>query len=117
MNVAGDLVEAVVPFMGESITDGTLATFLKSMLLELLCDALTPSFFPFLLCLCGVLYSIHVFNCYETRAYDTFAEPGDKVAIDEPIAQIETDKVFLFLFLFFGWTMKYFLCILYNSQI
>lgn len=27
----GDLVDAVVPFMGESITDGTLATFLKSM--------------------------------------------------------------------------------------
>ncbi|CAB4274182.1 unnamed protein product [Prunus armeniaca] len=46
---SGDLVEAVVPFMGESITDGTLATFLK--------------------------------------------KPGDKVAIDEPIAQIETDKV------------------------
>lgn len=46
-----------------------------------------------------MLYSIHVFNCYETRAYDTFAEPGDKVAIDEPIAQIETDKVF---FLFFS---------------
>ncbi|XP_050382381.1 dihydrolipoyllysine-residue succinyltransferase component of 2-oxoglutarate dehydrogenase complex 2, mitochondrial-like [Argentina anserina] len=45
----GDLVEAVVPFMGESITDGTLATFLK--------------------------------------------KPGDKVAMDEPIAQIETDKV------------------------
>ncbi|PQQ14641.1 dihydrolipoyllysine-residue succinyltransferase component of 2-oxoglutarate dehydrogenase complex 2 mitochondrial [Prunus yedoensis var. nudiflora] len=46
---SGDLVEAVVPFMGESITDGTLATFLK--------------------------------------------KPGDKVALDEPIAQIETDKV------------------------
>ncbi|XP_050218481.1 dihydrolipoyllysine-residue succinyltransferase component of 2-oxoglutarate dehydrogenase complex 2, mitochondrial-like [Mercurialis annua] len=44
-----DLVEAVVPFMGESITDGTLAKFLKS--------------------------------------------PGDRVEIDEPIAQIETDKV------------------------
>lgn len=28
----GDLVDAVVPFMGESISDGTLATFLKSML-------------------------------------------------------------------------------------
>lgn len=27
----GDLIEAVVPFMGESITDGTLANFLKSM--------------------------------------------------------------------------------------
>lgn len=45
----GDLVDAVVPFMGESISDGTLATFLK--------------------------------------------KPGDKVDIDEPIAQIETDKV------------------------
>ncbi|EXB37877.1 Dihydrolipoyllysine-residue succinyltransferase component of 2-oxoglutarate dehydrogenase complex 2 [Morus notabilis] len=46
---AGDVVEAVVPFMGESITDGTLATFLK--------------------------------------------KPGDRVEVDEPIAQIETDKV------------------------
>ncbi|KAG0447916.1 hypothetical protein HPP92_028088 [Vanilla planifolia] len=45
----GSVVEAVVPFMGESITDGTLATFLK--------------------------------------------KPGDRVAVDEPIAQIETDKV------------------------
>uniref|UniRef100_A0A0D3F5L9 dihydrolipoyllysine-residue succinyltransferase n=3 Tax=Oryza TaxID=4527 RepID=A0A0D3F5L9_9ORYZ len=45
----GDLVDAVVPFMGESITDGTLATFLK--------------------------------------------KPGDRVEADEPIAQIETDKV------------------------
>ncbi|XP_031475847.1 dihydrolipoyllysine-residue succinyltransferase component of 2-oxoglutarate dehydrogenase complex 2, mitochondrial-like [Nymphaea colorata] len=45
----GDLVDAVVPFMGESITDGTLATFLK--------------------------------------------KPGDKVEVDETIAQIETDKV------------------------
>ncbi|PWA86138.1 dihydrolipoamide succinyltransferase [Artemisia annua] len=46
---SGDLVDAVVPFMGESISDGTLATFLK--------------------------------------------KPGDRVEIDEPIAQIETDKV------------------------
>ncbi|CAK9146962.1 unnamed protein product [Ilex paraguariensis] len=45
----GDLVEAVVPFMGESITDGTLAQFLKN--------------------------------------------PGDRVEVDEPIAQVETDKV------------------------
>lgn len=29
----GDLVDAVVPFMGESISDGTLAAFLKSMFL------------------------------------------------------------------------------------
>lgn len=46
---SGDLVDAVVPFMGESITDGTLAKFLK--------------------------------------------QPGDRVEADEPIAQIETDKV------------------------
>uniref|UniRef100_A0A0E0KPY1 dihydrolipoyllysine-residue succinyltransferase n=1 Tax=Oryza punctata TaxID=4537 RepID=A0A0E0KPY1_ORYPU len=45
----GDQVEAVVPFMGESVTDGTLANFLK--------------------------------------------KPGDRVEADEPIAQIETDKV------------------------
>ena len=29
--IEGDVVEAVVPHMGESITDGTLANFLKSM--------------------------------------------------------------------------------------
>ncbi|XP_065862418.1 dihydrolipoyllysine-residue succinyltransferase component of 2-oxoglutarate dehydrogenase complex 2, mitochondrial [Euphorbia lathyris] len=46
---SGDLVDAVVPFMGESITDGTLAKFLK--------------------------------------------HPGDRVEVDEAIAQIETDKV------------------------
>ncbi|KAK4750620.1 hypothetical protein SAY87_004102 [Trapa incisa] len=46
---SGDLVDAVVPYMGESITDGTLAVFLKN--------------------------------------------PGDRVEVDEPIAQIETDKV------------------------
>ncbi|KAG8637005.1 hypothetical protein MANES_15G069200v8 [Manihot esculenta] len=45
----GDSVDVVVPFMGESITDGTLAKFLKN--------------------------------------------PGDRVEVDEPIAQIETDKV------------------------
>ncbi|CAI9773431.1 unnamed protein product [Fraxinus pennsylvanica] len=48
-NSEGDLVDAVVPHMGESITDGTLAAFLK--------------------------------------------KPGDRVAVDEPIAQVETDKV------------------------
>ncbi|KAL3644166.1 hypothetical protein CASFOL_012098 [Castilleja foliolosa] len=45
----GDTFEAVVPFMGESISDGTLATFLK--------------------------------------------KPGDRVEVDEAIAQVETDKV------------------------
>ncbi|XP_004294402.1 PREDICTED: dihydrolipoyllysine-residue succinyltransferase component of 2-oxoglutarate dehydrogenase complex 2, mitochondrial-like [Fragaria vesca subsp. vesca] len=45
----GDLVDAVVPFMGESINDGILATFLK--------------------------------------------KSGDRVELDELIAQIETDKV------------------------
>ncbi|KAL9255107.1 hypothetical protein AKJ16_DCAP00434 [Drosera capensis] len=46
--VTGEVVEAVVPFMRESIIDGTLATFSK--------------------------------------------QPGDHVEVDEPIAQIETDK-------------------------
>ncbi|THU50144.1 hypothetical protein C4D60_Mb06t16990 [Musa balbisiana] len=45
----GDLVDAIVPFMGESITDGTLATFMKSSLVT-------------------------------------------GVEVDEPVAQIETDK-------------------------
>ncbi|KAL0697637.1 hypothetical protein Bca4012_053759 [Brassica carinata] len=45
----GGSVDAVVPYMGESISDGTLATVLK--------------------------------------------KPGDRVEADEPIAQIETDKV------------------------
>ncbi|KAI7997551.1 hypothetical protein LOK49_LG10G01690 [Camellia lanceoleosa] len=45
----GDLVEVIVPFMGESISDGTLAKFLKN--------------------------------------------PGDRVKVDEPIAQIKIDKV------------------------
>jgi hypothetical protein len=37
--IVGGLVEAVDPFMGESITDGTLANFLKSMLLsQLRCE-------------------------------------------------------------------------------
>ncbi|RZS01427.1 hypothetical protein BHM03_00031279 [Ensete ventricosum] len=49
----GDLVAAVVPYMGESITDGTLATFLK--------------------------------------------KPGDRVNVDEPIAQVETDKVLVLI--------------------
>ncbi|KAL8098658.1 hypothetical protein AgCh_031428 [Apium graveolens] len=57
---SGDLVDAVVPFMGESISDGTLATFLKLY-----------GFAP-------ILFG---------------AEPGDKVDVDEPIAQVETDKV------------------------
>ncbi|KAL2316734.1 hypothetical protein Fmac_030610 [Flemingia macrophylla] len=45
----GDTVDVVVPPLAESISDGTLATFLK--------------------------------------------RPGDRVNVDEPIAQIETDKV------------------------
>ncbi|KAI8558280.1 hypothetical protein RHMOL_Rhmol04G0078700 [Rhododendron molle] len=47
----GDPVETVVPYMGESISDGTLVKFLK--------------------------------------------KPGDRVHVDEPIAQIETDKVMI----------------------
>lgn len=34
MSNTGEVVEAVVPFMGESITDGTLAAFLKRMSLS-----------------------------------------------------------------------------------
>ncbi|KAL7245541.1 hypothetical protein ACSBR2_000803 [Camellia fascicularis] len=49
VTASGDLVEVVVPFIGESISDGTLEKFLKN--------------------------------------------PGDMVEVDEPIAQIETDKV------------------------
>ncbi|KAG6511680.1 hypothetical protein ZIOFF_029757 [Zingiber officinale] len=68
----GDLVDAVVPFMGESITDGTLANFLKSMQ-----SSLSNSFSSNL----GLILLV-----LET-------EPGDRVEVDEPIAQIETDKV------------------------
>ncbi|KAK6917767.1 2-oxoacid dehydrogenase acyltransferase, catalytic domain [Dillenia turbinata] len=84
---SGDLVDAVVPFMGESITDGTLAAFLKSMSyiiasMEFVCGGfmsilliLTLSkFLGLILSYCGV-------------------EPGDRVEVDEPIAQVETDKV------------------------
>ncbi|KAL1565256.1 dihydrolipoyllysine-residue succinyltransferase [Salvia divinorum] len=53
----GDVFEVVVPFMGESITDGTLATFLKIMFLYL------------------------------------WQNVSKKVEVDEPIAQIDTDKV------------------------
>ncbi|KAL7262487.1 hypothetical protein ACSBR1_000789 [Camellia fascicularis] len=49
VTASGDLVEVVVPFIGESISDGTLEKFLNN--------------------------------------------PGDMVEVDEPIAQIETDKV------------------------
>ncbi|KAG6585877.1 Dihydrolipoyllysine-residue succinyltransferase component of 2-oxoglutarate dehydrogenase complex 2, partial [Cucurbita argyrosperma subsp. sororia] len=48
-NICGDLLDVVVPPLAESITDGTLAKFLKN--------------------------------------------PGDRVELDEAIAQIETDKV------------------------
>lgn len=45
------------------------------------------------MCVC-VYYTVYIIWIpFETHAYDTCAEPGDKVAIDEPIAQIETDKV------------------------
>ncbi|KAM3311174.1 hypothetical protein ACQJBY_031693 [Aegilops geniculata] len=68
----GDLVEAVVPFMGESVTDGTLANFLKSMHLPLSVIQVVKVYAP------DMLFA---------------AEPGDRVEADEAIAQIETDKV------------------------
>ncbi|KAK6932754.1 2-oxoacid dehydrogenase acyltransferase, catalytic domain [Dillenia turbinata] len=85
---SGDLVDAVVPFMGESISDGTLATFLKSMfsyiiasvefvfggVMSILLILTLSKFLGLILSYCGV-------------------EPGDRVEVDEPIAQVETDKV------------------------
>lgn len=41
----GELVDAVVPFMGESVTDGTLANFLKRMLFNWLLLSLLGPFF------------------------------------------------------------------------
>jgi len=70
----GDKFEAVVPFMGESVTDGTLANFLKSML-------------PLSLSL-----SLSLSPC-DNIFFFLYTEPGDRVEADEPIAQIETDKV------------------------
>lgn len=79
--VEGDVVEAVVPHMGESITDGTLANFLKSML-----------FFAYILFVsfrCMYVSNISIVGASNV----VLAEPGDRVQADEPIAQIETDKV------------------------
>ncbi|KAJ1279298.1 hypothetical protein BS78_04G144500 [Paspalum vaginatum] len=66
----GDLLEAVVPFMGESVTDGTLANFLKSMRYPL-----NPLSSSCLLLTCCLLQNLV------------------RVEADESIAQIETDKV------------------------
>ncbi|KAK1632002.1 hypothetical protein QYE76_006317 [Lolium multiflorum] len=68
----GDSVEAVLPYMGESVTDGTLANFLRSMHL-------------------CVYLRFKCVNVYATSMLSA-AEPGDKVEADEVIAQIETDK-------------------------
>lgn len=65
-----------MPFMGESVTDGTLANFLKSMHLS--------------------LSVIQVVNVYAPDMLFA-AEAGDRVEADEAIAQIETDKVMLWL--------------------
>jgi 2-oxoglutarate dehydrogenase E2 component (dihydrolipoamide succinyltransferase) len=81
--LVGEKFEAVVPFMGESVTDGTLATFLKSML-----SSLSLSLGVGLLC-CVKLIHILLLTLH--------TEPGDRVEADEAIAQIETDKVLLSL--------------------
>lgn len=82
MFVEGDLVDAVVPFMGESITDGTLAKFLKSMFCSI--------HFPVQVCtLCHP--PLQLFDC--VCFWFSKTDPGDTVEVDEPIAQIETDKV------------------------
>lgn len=91
--VVGDLVEAVVPYMGESISDGTLVKFLKSTLscvhLLLISYINRFSFYLYVVkwkCKTSYLSSGTLFIC-------TWTEPGDRVHVDEPIAQIETDKV------------------------
>jgi hypothetical protein len=71
----------VVPPLAESIEDGTLAKFLKSMS--------TNSVY--------ILFTIVIFSGYWWLNVILFwcmsAGPGDRVNVDEPIAQIETDKV------------------------
>ncbi|RRT60983.1 hypothetical protein B296_00043101, partial [Ensete ventricosum] len=77
----GDLVDAIVPFMGESITDGTLATFMKSMyfaLCSMHIDMVVDAF-------AGILFRIYVSLMIG-------------VEVDEPVAQIETDTVLMFDF-------------------
>jgi len=78
--IEGDVVEAVVPHMGESITDGTLAAFLKSMLF-------------FTLSSCSFLSGAFMYLIFSLYVLIVLAEPGDRVEADEAIAQIETDKV------------------------
>lgn len=79
-------MEAVVPHMGESITDGTLATFLKSM-------SLLHYLFRFFLMRKYISKSSFV-----GASDDYLSEPGERVQADEAIAQIETDKVSIFIF-------------------
>lgn len=79
----GDTVDVVVPPLAESIEDGTLAKFLKSML---------TNFYP----LCFQL--LVIFNDYwwltvTCSVLMLGTGVGDRVNVDEPIAQIETDKV------------------------
>ena len=79
----GDTVDVVVPPLAESISDGTLAQFLKSMLS---CIFFCCFLFELL------IYELLVTDCRVLICY-MGAGPGDRVNADEPIAQIETDKV------------------------
>lgn len=76
-------MEAIVPHMGESITDGTIATFLKSMLFFAISSD------PFLSFRCICISNISSVGA----SIVVLAEPGERVEADEAIAQIETDKV------------------------
>lgn len=78
----GDTVDVVVPPLAESISDGTLATFLKSMLINSLYKFLSMYLLFFM-----------VIGDWLSSCVSFWAEPGDRVNVDEPIAQIETDKV------------------------
>ncbi|RZR97358.1 hypothetical protein BHM03_00026528, partial [Ensete ventricosum] len=82
----GDLVDAIVPFMGESITDGTLATFMKSMyfaLCSMHIDMVVDAY-------AGILFRIYIVVNLKSLMIG--------VEVDEPVAQIETDTVLMFDF-------------------
>lgn len=89
--------------MGESITDGTLAKFLKG------------KFFSayFSMPLFTNIFNLVVHECkllIVCASGILRTGPGDRVELDEPIAQIETDKVIpLHSCSYFIWKLSYFL--------
>ena len=88
--IKGDLLDVVVPPLAESITDGTLAKFLKS------------TSFIFLIIL--IVATWHKsFLVIKNHSYTSRSDPGDRVELDEAIAQIETDKVLIYRFIVEDW--------------